>query len=57
MEGAEVVRLVEAATEVELGQARTSLHSQLAEERSNVIRLRSEKATLHKNFATYDRIF
>ncbi|KAK7077137.1 hypothetical protein SK128_007452 [Halocaridina rubra] len=51
-EGAEIVRLVEAATEVELGQVREALHSQLAEEHTNVIKLRSEKAALTKNYAT-----
>lgn len=51
-EGAEIVRLVEAATEAELGQVRSSLHAQLAEEHQNVIRLRSEMAAMRKNFVT-----
>ncbi|XP_047493524.1 cilia- and flagella-associated protein 57-like [Penaeus chinensis] len=54
-EGAEIVRLVEAATEAELGQVRSSLHAQLAEEHQNVIRLRSEMAAMRKNFVTVQR--
>ncbi|XP_068201905.1 cilia- and flagella-associated protein 57 [Palaemon carinicauda] len=54
-EGAEIVRLVEAATEAELGQVRQALHSQLAEEHTNVIKLRSERAALTKNYATVQR--
>lgn len=51
-EGAEVLRLVEASTEAELGQVRSSLHAQLVEEHDNVIKLRSERAALRKNFVT-----
>lgn len=51
-EAAEIVRLVEASTEAELGQVRASLHSQLAEEHQNVIKLRSERAALRKNYIT-----
>ncbi|XP_069954050.1 cilia- and flagella-associated protein 57 isoform X2 [Cherax quadricarinatus] len=54
-EGAEIVRLVEASTEAELGQVRTSLHAQLAEEHQNVIKLRSERAALKKNYLTVQR--
>ncbi|CAL4139548.1 unnamed protein product, partial [Meganyctiphanes norvegica] len=54
-EGAEVVRLVEAATEAEIGQVRSNLHAQLAEEKQNVIKLRSERAALRKNFLTAQR--
>nr|XP_045622870.1 cilia- and flagella-associated protein 57-like [Procambarus clarkii] len=54
-EGAEIVRLVEASTEAELGQVRASLHTQLAEEHQNVIKLRSEKAALRKNYVTMQR--
>ncbi|XP_042243120.1 uncharacterized protein LOC121880127 [Homarus americanus] len=51
-EGAEIVRLVEASTEAELAQVRASLHAQLAEEHQNVIKLRSERAALRKNYVT-----
>ncbi|XP_050690279.1 cilia- and flagella-associated protein 57-like [Eriocheir sinensis] len=54
-EGAEVVRLVEASTEAELSQVRASLHAQLAEEHSAVIKLRSERAALKKNYGMVQR--
>ncbi|KAK4327979.1 hypothetical protein Pmani_001593 [Petrolisthes manimaculis] len=54
-EGAEVLRLVEASTEAELGQVRSSLHAQLVEEHDNVIKLRSERAALRKNFVGMQR--
>ncbi|XP_071547435.1 cilia- and flagella-associated protein 57 [Panulirus ornatus] len=54
-EGAEIVRLVEASTEAELGQVRASLHAQLSDEHQNVIKLRSERAALRKNYVSVQR--